>query len=125
MIIALLWMDKDEDLDNKFTKAKDIIAILVEILGTIVGFYFGSNPTGTSGTTPQAALSSPNAATASRPGAASSAGSTTSAGATGAAPPAGSPSTPQETSPTPGSIPPPKAIGPGSATPENAPAIPR
>ena len=46
VIIALLWMDKDQDLDNRFTKAKDIIAILVGILGTIVGFYFGSNPTG-------------------------------------------------------------------------------
>ena len=46
VIIALLWMDKGENLDDRFTKAKDIIAILVGILGTIVGFYFGSNPTG-------------------------------------------------------------------------------
>jgi hypothetical protein len=81
VIIALLWMDKEEDLDNRFTKAKDIIAILVGILGTIVGFYFGSNPGSSAGSgAEQTALSPPNATTAPRTGAASTAGAITPAG---------------------------------------------
>jgi hypothetical protein len=42
VVIAVLWMDKDQDVDSRFSKAKDIITILVGILGTIIGFYFGN-----------------------------------------------------------------------------------
>jgi hypothetical protein len=121
VIIALLWMDKDEDLDNRFTKAKDIIAILVGILGTIVGFYFGSNPTGppTAGVTQPAAVSSTNAPIAARPGAASPTGAGAPAGATNMGSLGVSPGTPQEASPMP------NAAGSGPATPENAPVTPR
>jgi hypothetical protein len=120
VIIALLWMDKDEDLDNRFTKAKDIIAILVGILGTIVGFYFGSNPTGSplAGVTQPAALSSTNAIAAFRPGAAAPAGAA-SIGSPGA-----SPGAPQE-APPPASNAPPGATGSGPATLETAPATRR
>ena len=119
VIIALLWMDKDQDLDNRFTKAKDIIAILVGILGTIVGFYFGSNPTGPplAGVTQPATLSSANATEASRPGAAAT------AGAASIGSPGVSPGAPQEVPPA--SNAPPGATGSGPATPEAAPATPR
>jgi hypothetical protein len=39
--IATFWMEKDE-VEARFTKAKDILAILIGVLGTILGFYFGS-----------------------------------------------------------------------------------
>jgi hypothetical protein len=32
VVIAVLWMEKDEDIDGRFAKAKDIITILVGIL---------------------------------------------------------------------------------------------
>src|SRR6516225_6283157 len=119
LIIALLWMDKDQDLDNRFTKAKDIIAILVGILGTIVGFYFGSNLNGPplAGVTQPATLSSANATAASRLGSAA----TTGAASIGS--PGVSPGAPQEVPPA--SNAPPGATGSGPATPEAAPATPR
>src|SRR5262245_4585535 len=39
--IAIFWMDKGEDLKDRFAFAKDLITIVVGILGTIMGFYFG------------------------------------------------------------------------------------
>jgi len=39
--LSLLWMDKDE-LEERFKFAKDLLMILVGILGTIIGFYFGA-----------------------------------------------------------------------------------
>jgi hypothetical protein len=48
MAIALMWMER-EDVEARFAKAKDLLAILVGVLGTIVGFYFGS----AGGTTPK------------------------------------------------------------------------
>ena len=127
VIIALLWMDKEEDLDNRFTKAKDIIAILVGILGTIVGFYFGSNPAGPSagGSAGQTALSSSNSATAPQPGAASPAGPSGLAGAASTARSGATPVVPQEASPPLAPNASSGATGPGPATPELAPASPR
>jgi hypothetical protein len=96
VIIALLWMDKDEDLENRFTKAKDIIAILVGILGTIVGFYFGSNASPSVGSSAgQTALSPPNVATAPRAGIPFTAGANGPAGANGTEQPAASRVTPE------------------------------
>jgi hypothetical protein len=39
--VATFWMEKDE-VEARFTKAKDLVAILIGVLGTILGFYFGS-----------------------------------------------------------------------------------
>jgi hypothetical protein len=39
--IAIFWMDKAE-VAERFGFAKDLITILVGILGTVLGFYFGS-----------------------------------------------------------------------------------
>jgi hypothetical protein len=120
VIIALLWMDKDEDLDNRFTKAKDIIAILVGILGTIVGFYFGSNPNGSplAVVTQPAALSSTNATAASRTGSAAP------AGAASIESPGVSAAGSQEAPPR-ASNAPPGSTGSAPATPDAAPATPR
>lgn len=81
--IGVLWVPKDE-VEARFSKAKDIMTILISVLGTILGFYFGQaqNPNATG---PQPAqtitdISQPNAKPAV-------------AGNTGPAPP--SPSTPQ------------------------------
>ncbi|RAR99346.1 hypothetical protein [Ensifer adhaerens] len=39
--IATFWMDKDE-VKERFASAKDLITILIGVLGTILGFYFGA-----------------------------------------------------------------------------------
>ena len=39
--VSVIWMDVSE-IDARITKAKDLLAILMGVLGTIVGFYFGS-----------------------------------------------------------------------------------
>jgi len=44
--VSIYWMDISE-VEARITKAKDLLAILMGVLGTIVGFYFGS-ATGTS-----------------------------------------------------------------------------
>lgn len=41
MILALSAISKDGD-DEKFSRGKDILTILVGILGTIIGYYFGA-----------------------------------------------------------------------------------
>lgn len=42
--LGVLWVPKDE-VEARFSKAKDILTILISVLGTILGFYFGSaNP---------------------------------------------------------------------------------
>jgi hypothetical protein len=43
--VAIFWLD-DADLDARFGHAKDLITILVGVLGTVLGFYFGSASTG-------------------------------------------------------------------------------
>ena len=42
--IAVFWMDKSE-VDARFAHAKDLISILVGVLGTVIGFYFGTAST--------------------------------------------------------------------------------
>lgn len=39
--IATFWMDKEE-VKERFASAKDLITILIGVLGTILGFYFGA-----------------------------------------------------------------------------------
>jgi hypothetical protein len=38
--IATFWMSKD-DVEVRFSKAKDLLTIIIGVLGTILGFYFG------------------------------------------------------------------------------------
>jgi nitrate reductase gamma subunit len=39
--VAVFWMDKSE-VEARFAHAKDLISILVGVLGTVIGFYFGT-----------------------------------------------------------------------------------
>ncbi len=39
--IATFWMEKDE-VNDRFERAKDLLTLMIGILGTILGFYFGS-----------------------------------------------------------------------------------
>lgn len=39
--ITTFWMEKDE-VEARFSKAKDLLTLLIGIFGTILGFYFGS-----------------------------------------------------------------------------------
>ena len=52
--ISVLWMEKSE-VEGRFERAKDLITILVGVLGTIIGFYFGTASTG--GSASQASVS--------------------------------------------------------------------
>lgn len=57
--ITTFWMPKDE-VQLRFEKAKDLLTILIGVMGTILGFYFGtinSNPSPTTPSTPS--ISSP------------------------------------------------------------------
>jgi hypothetical protein len=49
--VATFWMEKDE-VNERFGKAKDLIAILIGVLGTIIGFYFGSGSSTTNPSRP-------------------------------------------------------------------------
>ena len=40
--IGVLWVPRDE-IEVRFSKAKDIMTILISVLGTILGFYFGQH----------------------------------------------------------------------------------
>jgi hypothetical protein len=39
--VAIFWMEASE-IDNRFNRAKDLLTIIIGILGTILGFYYGS-----------------------------------------------------------------------------------
>jgi hypothetical protein len=39
--VAIFWARKDEDIKARFGYAKDLLTIVIGILGTIMGFYFG------------------------------------------------------------------------------------
>ena len=51
--ISVLWMEKSE-VEGRFERAKDLITVLVGVLGTIIGFYFGTASTGGSASQPSA-----------------------------------------------------------------------
>ncbi|WP_201838799.1 hypothetical protein [Microvirga zambiensis] len=46
--IAIFWVKKEE-IDDRFGKAKDLLTIVIGVLGTILGFYFGSLAGGENG----------------------------------------------------------------------------
>lgn len=39
--LSVFWVDKDE-IEDRFKSAKDLLTIVIGVLGTIMGFYFGS-----------------------------------------------------------------------------------
>jgi hypothetical protein len=39
--VAIFWLQHDE-LEDRFARAKDLLTIVIGVLGTILGFYFGS-----------------------------------------------------------------------------------
>jgi hypothetical protein len=43
--IATFWMEREE-VQARFEKAKDLLTIIIGVLGTILGFYFGSMANG-------------------------------------------------------------------------------
>src|SRR5262245_56727946 len=40
--IGIFWMGKEEGLTDRFGYAKDLLTIVIGVIGTIMGFYFGS-----------------------------------------------------------------------------------
>lgn len=113
VVIAVLWMEKDEDIDARFGRAKDIITILVGILGTIIGFYFGNTSPGPAPVIEPQTTIQPPPPTAPPPGT--------------AAPPM-APGTPQGSSAvSPADNPPPatNAVPPGSVPPAAGPEAPQ
>jgi hypothetical protein len=47
MLVAYITISPDSDIENRFNYSKEILASLIVILGTIIGFYFGSAPNST------------------------------------------------------------------------------
>jgi hypothetical protein len=41
VVVATFWISKDE-IEERLDNAKDIITIMIGVLGTVIGFYFGS-----------------------------------------------------------------------------------
>ena len=47
IIVAGMWLgDGDAESEKKFARSKEIFALLMSVLGTILGFYFGSEKSG-------------------------------------------------------------------------------
>jgi len=40
--VTIFWLDIGQELDDKFSKAKDLLTIIIGVFGTILGFYYGS-----------------------------------------------------------------------------------
>jgi hypothetical protein len=43
--IGIFWIDKEENLTDRFGYAKDLLTIVIGVIGTIMGFYFGTSAT--------------------------------------------------------------------------------
>jgi hypothetical protein len=57
--ITTFWMNKDE-VQLRFDKAKDLLTILIGVMGTILGFYFGTiNSNSSAATTNPPSISNP------------------------------------------------------------------
>jgi hypothetical protein len=51
--IAIFWVEQENDLKDRFAYAKDLLTIVIGIIGTIMGFYFGlQKPDTPAGRTP-------------------------------------------------------------------------
>jgi hypothetical protein len=57
IILAVSTLNKVDEGDQRFDKGKQILTMLIGVLGTIVGFYFGSAPAVTQPTPPLAITS--------------------------------------------------------------------
>lgn len=40
--IAVFWMDEKDNIKDRFAYAKDLLTVVIGVLGTILGFYFGT-----------------------------------------------------------------------------------
>src|SRR5262249_15754055 len=40
--IGIFWLDDTEEVKQRYASAKDLLTIVIGLLGTIMGFYFGS-----------------------------------------------------------------------------------
>ena len=59
--IAIFWMDERDNIKDRFAYAKDLLTIVIGVLGTIMGFYFGLQASENSVTVSQLTLSRPTA----------------------------------------------------------------
>lgn len=44
--LGIFWVEKVEDAQKRFQSAKELLAIIIGVLGTILGFYFGTGAGG-------------------------------------------------------------------------------
>ncbi len=45
--LGIFWLQDNDAVKVRFDAAKDLLTIVIGVLGTIMGFYFGSATTGT------------------------------------------------------------------------------
>jgi hypothetical protein len=57
--VGIFWLEDKDEVKERFAAAKDLLTIVIGVLGTIVGFYFGTQVTERQASIQNAAISEP------------------------------------------------------------------
>lgn len=57
--LGIFWVENADDAKKRFESAKELLSIVIGVLGTILGFYFGTAVKDTTNNPPQSAITQP------------------------------------------------------------------